>query len=220
MAYLAGLAFAFDVSLGTNGVIHPFLYEWFLPFRGLRAPARSAMLVGLALAVLAGFGAARLDGVLQRRRWKVVLIAVLCGVILAEPRPALDATPLPRVHPVYSWFDGRPTSTIVEVPVWLPTAPGISSSRRPTGSGWSTGSVAPFLRRTGRFHVAMRTFPDEASMDVLRSRGVAYAVIHEEIYGTALYRETIGKVERSPSLMLVHTASDGTFEARIYQILR
>ena len=61
------------------------------------------------------------------------------------------------------------------------------------------------------FHIAMRTFPDEASMDVLRSRGVAYAVIHEEIYGTALYRETIGKVERSPSLMLVHTASDGKF---------
>jgi hypothetical protein len=57
-------------------------------------------------------------------------------------------------------------------------------------------------------------------MDVLRSRGVAYAVIHEEIYGTDLYRETIGKVERSPSLMLLHTASDGTSEARIYQILR
>ena len=70
------------------------------------------------------------------------------------------------------------------------------------------------------FHVAMRTFPDEASMAVLRSRGVAYAVIHEEFYGTAGYREIIARVEQSPSFALVSTATDGQFEARIYQILR
>jgi hypothetical protein len=220
VAYLAGLAFVFDLSLGTNGVIHPFLYEWFLPFRGLRVPARSAMLVGLALAVLAGFGAARLEGLLTRRRWKAVLITVLCGVILAEPRPPLDATPLPRVSPVYSWFDGRPTSTIVEVPVWLPSAAQYlfySTSHWQRMVNGFSGSLPASYRP---LHIAMRTFPDEASMAVLRSRGVAYAVIHEEVYGTALYRETIGKVERSPSLRLVHTASDGTSEARIYQILR
>ena len=29
-------------------------------------------------------------------------------------------------HPVYGWFDGRPTATIVEVPFWLPTARPVS----------------------------------------------------------------------------------------------
>lgn len=220
VAYLAGLAIAFDMSLGTNGLIHPFLYEWFLPFRGLRAPARSAMLVGLALAVLAGFGAARLDGLIQRRRWKAVLVAVLCAVTLAEPRPPLDVMPLPRVSPVYGWFDGRPTSTIVEVPVWLPTGAqylfNSTSHWQRMVNGFS-GAIPSSYRP---FHVAMRSFPDETSMAVLRSRGVAYAVIHEQIFGTARYREMLGKVEHSPSLRLVHTASDGKFEARIYQTLR
>jgi hypothetical protein len=178
------------------------------------------MLVGLALAVLAGFGTARLAGRLYRRRSKVALVAVLCGVILAEPRPMLDAMPLPRVHPVSSWFNGRPTATIVDVPFWYPTAARYlfysTSHWQPMVNGFS-GSLPASYRP---LHAAMRTFPDEASMAALRSRGVAYAVIHEEIYGTADYREMIGKVERSPSLMLVHTASDGSFEARVYQILR
>ena len=220
VAYLLGLALAFDVSLGSNGIIHPYLYEWLLPFRGLRVPARFAMLVGLALAVLAGFGTARLAGLLHRRRWKVALVAVLCAVILAEPRPMLNATPLPRVHPVYSWFDSRPTATIVEVPFWYSTSARYlfySTSHWQRMVNGFSGSLPASYRP---LHVAMRTFPDEASMAALRSRGVAYAVIHEEIYGTADYREMIGKVERSPSLMLVHTASDGTFEARVYQSLR
>ena len=220
VAYLLGLALAFDVSLGTNGIIHPYLYEWFLPFRGLRVPARAAMLVGLSLSVLAGFGTARLSGLLHRRRWKVALVAVLCGVILAEPRPKLDATPLPRVHPVYSWFDGRPTATIVELPFWYPTAARYlfySTSHWQRMVNGFSGSLPASYRP---LHVAMRTFPDEASMAALRSRGVSYAVIHEEFYGTPGYREIIARVEQSPSFALLSTATDGQFEARIYQVLR
>ena len=65
----------------------------------------------------------------------------------------------------------------------------------------------------------MRGFPDKDAMSILRSYGVSYAVIHEEVYGTADYRE-IDRIERSPSLHLVHTATDGRFEGRIYRVLR
>ena len=45
---------------GFNSVFYPYLYEW-LPFiRGLRVPARASILVGLTLALLAGFGVRRL----------------------------------------------------------------------------------------------------------------------------------------------------------------
>jgi hypothetical protein len=81
-----------------------------------------------------------------------------------------------------------------------------------------SGSIPASYRPT---HAAMnRFFPDDAAISLLRSIGVSYAVIHEEFYGTAAYREMLGRIERSPSLALINTASDGQFEARIYQILR
>ena len=61
IAYALGLILAFEVSLGYNGVLYPWLHDYVLPYRGLRVPARMAMVVGLGLAVLAGFGAARLS---------------------------------------------------------------------------------------------------------------------------------------------------------------
>src|SRR5262249_57560090 len=74
LAYGAGLVMAFDMSLGLNGVLYPWLHDYALPYRGLRVPARMAMLVGFSLAVLAGFALARLS----RRvgsRWVSALVA-------------------------------------------------------------------------------------------------------------------------------------------------
>ena len=41
VTYLVGLLIAFDISLGSNGHIFPYLYEWLLFMRGMRAPAKS-----------------------------------------------------------------------------------------------------------------------------------------------------------------------------------
>jgi hypothetical protein len=220
VAWVAGLVAAFDISLGFNGVSYPFLYEWLLPFRGLRAPARSAMLVGLALSVLAGFGTARLTGLL-RGRWKQALLAAaLCGITLAEPRPEVGVLELPRVPPVYGWFAGRPASTIVEMPFWLPTGAQYlyysTSHWQRLVNGFS-GAIPEWYRP---FHAAMQRFPDEETIALLRSAGVSYAVVHEEFYGKAAYRGMIERIEHSPSLALVSSANDGRFEARIYKLLR
>src|SRR5262249_8188394 len=60
LAYGLGLLLAFDLSLGFNGLSYRTLYEYVLPFRGLRIPARMGVIVGFSLAILAGFGARRL----------------------------------------------------------------------------------------------------------------------------------------------------------------
>ena len=39
MGYGVGLALAFELSLGTNGIVYPWLRDHALPFRGLRVPA-------------------------------------------------------------------------------------------------------------------------------------------------------------------------------------
>ena len=60
LAYALGLLLALDVSLGFNGLIYRGLYDYFLPFKALRVPARMGLMVGFSLAVLAGYGAARI----------------------------------------------------------------------------------------------------------------------------------------------------------------
>ena len=60
IAYGLGLAFAFDLSLGFNGISYPLLHAVRSAVRGLRVPARMAIVVGMCLAILFGYGVARL----------------------------------------------------------------------------------------------------------------------------------------------------------------
>ena len=112
-AYAIGLLFAVDLTLGFNGLTYPLLYDMASPMRALRIPALAVVLVGFSLAVLAGYGAARI-------RWRGA-IPLLCALILFEclstPMP-LMATP--RTAPaVYADVvrDGGSRSTIVELPI-------------------------------------------------------------------------------------------------------
>ena len=45
IGYGLGLLLAFELSLGYNGIIYPWLHDYVLPYRGLRVPARMAMVV-------------------------------------------------------------------------------------------------------------------------------------------------------------------------------
>ena len=60
VAYAIGLAWRSKSRSGVNGVLFPWLHAHVLPYRGLRVPARMAILVGLSLAVLVGYGVARI----------------------------------------------------------------------------------------------------------------------------------------------------------------
>ena len=53
-------AITFDWSLGFNGLTYDDLYKRSVVHRGMRVPARFSVVVGAALALLAGFGARRL----------------------------------------------------------------------------------------------------------------------------------------------------------------
>ena len=86
MLFLLGLAvFGLLAALGQYAPLHRLLYEFVPGFAQLRVPARFVLLTDFGLAVLAGFGAARL-GALPRRRLALTTAAVLAGgglVILA-----------------------------------------------------------------------------------------------------------------------------------------
>ena len=106
----------FVLSLGLNTPIYVLLRELVFTYRGLRAPARAAALVYLALAVLAAYG---WRAVLARRpRWTTTGTAVLVGLLFLEyltlPTPGLALPPRPAVA---RWLAQQPRSVVVEFPL-------------------------------------------------------------------------------------------------------
>src|SRR4029078_9011637 len=79
--HAVGLALAVDLTLGFNGGLYRLLYDWVLPFRGLRVPARADILVLMGTAVFAGYGLTRLMTELTRPARPGALAA-------GAPRPA------------------------------------------------------------------------------------------------------------------------------------
>jgi len=220
MAYAVGLIVAFDVSLGSNGHIFPVLYREIVPFRGLRAPGRMSMFVGLSLAVLGGYGMARVTAHV-RRGWLTYLVAAVVSVaMLVESRSVITLERVPPTHDVYRWFDGRPSKVLAELPAeenqealytYLST---VHWQRILNGySGAAPLSYYEFKR-------SMATFPDEASMRLLRDRGTDYVLLHEEFYGREAYRRVVAVVDARSDLRENARAVTGGYEARIYELVR
>lgn len=89
IATLVSGALALDWSFGLRGLTYPSLHRWLTPYRGMRVPARFAVLFGSALVLLSAFGLARLF----RRLGGVaagVVFAVLCAGVLIDLRPRLS----------------------------------------------------------------------------------------------------------------------------------
>ncbi|MCX6549672.1 MAG: hypothetical protein NTY02_01470, partial [Acidobacteria bacterium] len=220
IAYAAGLLLAFDMSLGSRGHVFPVLYREILPFRGLRAPGRMSMLVGLSLAVLGGYGVARVTA-RMRRQWLVYLFAAVVSVaVLVESRSSIALERVPPTHEVYHWFDGRPSKVLAELPAtaeqealytYLST---VHWQRILNGySGAAPLSYYEFKR-------SMATFPDGPSMQLLHGRAVDYVLVHEEFYGREAYRSVIEGINRRADLQERARAVTDGYEARIYELVR
>jgi len=118
-------AAAFDWSLGLKGLTYGKLYDLSPAYRGMRVAARFTVMVEAALALLAGFGAAR---ILRLRFWRGraeatgpavatrgVLCAALCAAVLIDLRMDLPLMGYPRGVPqIYRYVE--PTMVLEELP--------------------------------------------------------------------------------------------------------
>jgi hypothetical protein len=111
IATLVGGAAAFDWSLGLKGLTYRKLYELSPVYRGMRVAARFAVMVHCALALLAGFGAARMLRLPLFRRTPVIrgiVCAALCAGVLADLRMDFPLQGYIRVIPaIYQHVDHR-----------------------------------------------------------------------------------------------------------------
>ncbi len=222
IAYAIGLVVAFDLSLGFNGVSYPWLHAYVLPYRGLRVPARMAMLVGLSLAVLAGYGAARL---LRMPRQNYASYAVLAGILVlafAEYRSTLELKRIPKLPPaIYEALPTTGQNVLLELPLIIPDI-----SLEPVYMYFSTFKWYRLVNGYSGFKPpsydvlleAMAEFPDDKSIWELRRRGVSHVVVHEQFMRRGEYLMLLERIEGSADLEPVTTTTEGERETRLYRL--
>jgi hypothetical protein len=186
IAYLIGLALAFELSLGANGLLYPLLYEYVGVFRGLRAPARASAFCLLFLGVLAAYGTAAVTAAMTARKRRAAA-ALVCAILLLEYR--VGSLPLVPYHneppPLYRMLATLPRGVVAEFPIarveWAPHLD-------PRFEYMSTFHWMPLLNGYSGFYprsylnrlVRLARFPDEASVASLRRENVRYVIVHDD----------------------------------------
>jgi hypothetical protein len=170
MATIVSGALAFDWSLGFNGLTYDDIYKRSAAHRGMRVPARFSVVVGAALALLAGFGARRLLGAAGLGIPGSVLCAGLAVAVLFDLRldPRLESY-FPTIPSIYA----RVTSdmVLVEFPRYHDVEYMYFSTRH-----WAhlLGGYSGFIPFDGEVEGGLSGFPAPAALDRLHRRGATH----------------------------------------------
>ena len=224
IAYAIALVVVFDLSLGFNGVLYPWFHAYVLPYRGLRVPARMAMIVGLGMAVLAGYGAARL---LRSARGAPgasrVVFAALAALIFIEYRSTLELKSIPRnAPPIYDTLSGGQRNVVLELPLIRPDI-----SLEPTFMYFSTFHWYNLVNGYSGFKPpsydellkAIETFPDEYSVGELRRRGVNHVIVHQAYFPAGEYDTMVSRLDQCPDFERVTALRWRERESSLYRLL-
>ncbi|HEV3140932.1 MAG TPA: hypothetical protein VGY57_10470 [Vicinamibacterales bacterium] len=229
LAYLLGLLIAVDVSLGFNGFTFRVLFDYALPFRGLRVPARMGIFAGFSIAVLAGYGVAWMADRIRPPRAVGPVLAAIGVLIIAEyaSRPLdimiIPTSPLPVYADLTRDNGDGPTAALVEFP--------LSAADDPTYMYYSTfhwrnlvngysGFFPPWFKQFGDTLVQL---PDDTAILMIKRHEAQYLVIHgERLYG-ARYPQLVEELGRRSDLKLISlqpAAREGQHgETALYRIL-
>jgi hypothetical protein len=220
LVYLAGLFVALDCSFGFNGAFYPLLHRSFPPVRGLRVAARFSVLVGLTLAILAGFGVRRVLGWCRSPRARWSAITAVAGLVVIDAWPALPLVPVWKEPPaIYDALKARPGVVLAEFPVdpievfntpymyfsvWhlLPMVNGYSGYIPE-----SYTALAPDLLE----------FPRGDSAAALRRRGVTHVTVNCGLQ-SADCGETMTVMGQSPDLRLIMETSWEGEPVRLFEL--
>jgi hypothetical protein len=225
LAYVIGAALAFEISLGYNGFVYPWLHELVFPYRGLRVPARMAILVGFSLAVLSGFGVARIWQAMPTRRMAIAASLIAASLVIIEYRVTL---PLKYIDlappPIYASIPETSPAVLLELPLIKPDI-----ALEPYFMYFSTFHWNRLVNGYSGFKPphylqlvdSIDNFPDDDTITELRQRGVDYVVVHGGFYSEEeRYAEVVARLEQRPEFELVATGQWKEREERLYRFLR
>jgi hypothetical protein len=195
------------VSLGFNSPLYEPLRTILFPYRGLRVPARAAILVFLAVAGLAAYGFARLTRGRPRRTTALAAAALAAAMLIEYRHPLRAWLTIPADPPqVYRWLAAQPRSVVAEVPFaepgrldrifdglymfnsiyhWQPLVNGYS--------GFFPRTAIELMEQTAGF-------PDDRSIEYLKGRGVDLIVVHGGFLGADRYGEVTTALLQRPDV--------------------
>jgi hypothetical protein len=208
-AYGAGLAFAFDASLGFNGEMYHWLYDYVPGVHGFRVPARFAMIVAVFLSVLAGLGVARLLGRIRSPVARVAALLALGATAFVESKPTLTLEPIWKRPPaVYGALPRDRTAVLAEFP--FPATEGALADEC-RFMYFSTFHWHKLLNgNSGFFPPAyddlrhhMQQFPSDESIAVLRGYGVEFVVVHEKFHEPSQFARVTTALEQRTEFRMV-----------------
>ena len=181
----AGIVLSFGPATG----LYRWLYDWFLPLRGLRAAARFGFLYLLSVALLAGLGAAWIERRLSSSRARTALsIALLAGISLEAWQGPVRTQPFNGVPAIYSMVAESPDPVmLVEVPFYPPDAMfengeyvlNATGHWKPVMNGMSGVTPMSYRRRAESFWF----FPRDWAIDAIRKEGATHVMVHLERFG-------------------------------------
>jgi hypothetical protein len=205
IAYAVALLVVYDASLGFRGHVYPLLYRVLFPLRGMRAPARVSVFVGLTLCVFAGFGVRRIISACPAPRARIAVIAVLAAATLADAWPSLQLVDVWRRPPdVYEYLPAAGTVVLAEFPVTsnpdlnTPFLYFSTSHWAPMVNGYS----GIFPLRYVKLMPTLLAFPRGDTLDVLAAHGVTHVTINCGLHYPNC-EETRTRMRDSPGLRLV-----------------
>jgi hypothetical protein len=225
LAYAAGLVTSFDLSLGFNGLVYKHLYQWLLPFRGLRVPARMSVVLAISLAVLSAFGVRRLLGRFKSEAARTLVFAALVLGVAVDLRPALDLRSVWfQPPPIYGTLAGRQNTVLAEFPTRV-TVPDVTdgvpslyfsfwhwTSVVNGYSGFTPPSYAVFLDE-------VVNFPARPAIDALKRRGVTHVTVNCALYSGGCDK-LLEKVDESQVFRQVVSASWEGQPVRLYELIK
>ena len=208
------------LSVGPPLSIWPYVYS--LPgFNFIRIPTRFFLLAVFGIAVLSAMGMERVLAITAPWMRRVVGV-VTCVLLLAE----FVAIPLPltpytiQFAAVDRWLATRPGSfAIAEVPVG-PSARYHSTYMLHSMAHWQRtvhahSSVQTPLQE--QLYDRLRSFPDDASLQMLSNLGVTYIVVHRDMYQPGEWRHVETALSRYAARLSPEYADD---TGRVYRLMK
>ena len=181
------------LSFGPAAGLYALAYEFLPGFSMTRAPARLAILVVLAIAMLASIGLASAvewwagRSAQDARRPRLLAVAATIWLVLELAAVPLDLRPALRRPAPYQTLAVLPAGAVAEFPYFFLERDLYRNSLymlhstahwHPLVNGYSD-FIPPGYRETV---VAISTFPSREAFRLLRERGARYAVFHPNLF--------------------------------------
>ena len=202
------------LSLGTATPVYGWLFHVFPPMQGLRAAARFGNLFLLGMAVLAGYGAARVR--------KPALAAALIVLVNAEAlRAPFTYQPFSGIPPIYAMLRDEPGPVVVAEQPFFPrwaifqNATYVLNSTahwRPLMNGYSGYTPDTYQKYADAFWY----FPEDWAIKAMKDAGVTHVVVHPAAFHKD-HQEVLPAIEKRSDFELMGIGPDNI---RLYRLKR